>query len=162
MKEQKEEAMNSDMHERGLIAHVLRRCCDDSGDNNDIGRKIVGIIATIVQRESFQDPDLGRIWAAVKLWSADASSSCLAAELYEMFKYVGDQQAARALIDLSSAPFPSSTHEAVSVALQIRDLADYRENERLEEEAFRRLVEEELERTERIDIPVQPDDEPEW
>ena len=159
MKRSSEEDADSDMHERGLIAHVLRRCCDDSGNNNDIGRKIVGIIATIVQRESFQDPDLARVWAAVCLWSADESSSCLAAELYEMFNFIGDETAKTALMDLSCAPFPSSTQEAVAAGLEIRDLADYRENARLEEEARGIWIDEECERD---DIPGQPDDDVEW
>ena len=159
MKRSSEEDMSSDVLEKGLIAHVLRRCCDDSGSNAEIGRTIVGILATIVQRESFQDPDLGRIWAAVKLWSADESSSCLAAELYEMFNFIGDETAKTALIDLSCAPFPSSTQEAVAAGLEIRDLADYRGNARLEEEARGIWIDEECERD---DIPVPPDEEEEW
>ena len=159
MKEQKEEAMNSDILERGLLAHVLRRCCNDSESNAEIGRTIVGILATIVQRESFQDPDLARVWAAVCLWSADESSSCLAAELYEMFNFIGDETAKTALMDLSCAPFPSSTQEAVAAGLEIRDLADYRENARLEEDARGIWIDEECERE---DIPGQPDDDVEW
>lgn len=93
MKGSSGESMNSGVLEKGILAHILRRCTDNPGNDAEIGRKIVGVISTIVRREHFQDPVLGRIFAAVKLWSSDAVLP-LAAELYEMFRYVGDQEAA--------------------------------------------------------------------
>jgi hypothetical protein len=158
MTKSNDEPMSSDVLEKGLLAHVIRRCSENSGNNADMDRRTVGIICTIVRREHFQDPVLGRIFAAVKLWSADASA-CLAAELYAMFQYVGDATAARALVDdLSCAPFPESTQEAVAAALAIREQADYRENARLEEAARGLWIDEECERE---DTPV-PDEEEEW
>jgi hypothetical protein len=145
--------------EKGLIAHVLRKFSSDAADNADIGRRIVGVISSIVGREHYQNSVLARIWTAVQLWSADAEGSSLAAELFEMFRFLGDEAAAAALIDISSAPYPGTTQEAVATALEIRDRMAYLQEVRLEQEARGLWIDEECERG---DIPVPPDDDVEW
>ena len=156
MKRSSEEDMSSDVLEKGILAHILRRCSDDSGNNPEI-REIVGVISTIVRREHFQDPVLGRVFAAVKLWSSDAVLP-LAAELYEMFRYIGDQEAAEALVDLSCSPYPDNC-EVVSVGLAIRDRALHLEEIRIEADARGLWIDEECARD---DTPGQPDDDVEW
>lgn len=134
--------------EMGLLAHLLRRC----------EQTITGIVGTVLRREDFEIPVHGRLFAALKLWSVEATES-LPSELHDMFIFCGDTEAAEALIDLSCAPFPDSTTELISVALHIRDQANYRENCRLENDARGVWIREECERA---DIPIEPDDDVEW
>lgn len=135
MKRSYEENADSDLLEKGLIAHVIRMFGDGSEGNGDAGRRVVGVISSIVQREHYQNPVLARIWSAVQLWSADTEDICLGAELFEMCRFNKDEDAMAALIDMSSSAFPANIHAVVATALEIRERYRYTQEARLEEEA---------------------------
>lgn len=158
MKESYEEDADSEVLEMGLIAHVLRKFSNDSGDTADVGRRIVAVISSIVSREHYQNPVLARIWSAVQLWSADTENICLAAELFEMFKFISDESAVAALIEMSSASYPVSTQAAVATALEIRERHRYVQEALIDEEARGIWIKGECERED----TAMPDEGEEW
>lgn len=147
----------NDVVEKGLLAILL---CERS-------RKTIGVVSMIVTREDFQDLLLGRIFAAVKLWSTDEECHSLASELREMFLYCGDEVAANAVVELACVPYPGHSlskeqllSEIVKLALSVRDQANEREHKRLEEEAILEWAEEEEQRS--CIIPVETAEDLKW
>lgn len=133
MRQLKAEFQNNSVVERGLLARLL---------THPEERTTVGLI---IMREDFEEPVLGRLFAATMLWGADATQP-LALELHRMFLLCGDQAAANSLVDLATAPYPDSFAELIWLAVHIHDQAVYRENLRLEAEARGKWINEECER----------------
>lgn len=158
MRKSRQEDVESDVLERGLIAHVIRLFGDGSGDNGDAGRRVVGVISSIVQKEHYRNVVLARIWIALQMWSADSEEFCLGAELFEMFRFNGDLEAMSALIEIACSPFPATTQAAVATALEIRERHRYSQEARMEEEARGLLNEQESEREDN----TMPDEEELW
>ena len=151
MKKLKKEYEN--IVEEGLLAGILRQ--SQSGE-----RKYIGLISTMLNREDFLSPINGRLFAAIKLWCTDEEADSLPSELHAMFRFCGDDAAAKAIVGLSCVPCPDNLNELVLLGLHIRDQSAYRENLRLEAEARGIWVDEECERG---NIPpVEPDDDVEW
>ena len=147
MRKLKEEFREIETAERGLLARLIAHADERT------------TVTAILDAEEFEKPVHRRVYSALMLVPGGELEP-MGMGLYALMSSRSDEEAAELLIELASAPYPASASELVMLAVYLHDQSGFRENERLEEEAFRRLVEEELERT---DIPVGPDHEdPEW
>jgi len=149
MKILKEEFREIETAESGLLARLVAHADERA------------TVAAILDAEEFEKPVHRRVYSALMLVPGGELEP-MGMGLYALMSSRSDEEAAELLIELATTPCPASASELIMLAVYLHDQSGLRENIRLEEEAFSRLVEEELERTERTDIPVQPDDEPEW